>query len=702
MNRYLKTFLPLLASPALLFTIAGSFLLSPAGVTSSFAQEAANEDGPEVLTRGPVHEAFAETIVFKPTKGILVPKAPPAIVEEVPPDQRPDGDNVTWIPGYWAWDDESNDFLWVSGIWRNVPPGRQWVPGSWQDTDGQYQWVSGYWADANAEEVEYLPEPPTSMEAGPNIPQPSNESIWISGSWLWNENRYRWRPGYWDAGQPDWDWTPAHYVWTRRGYIFVDGYWDYDVPRRGCLFAPVRFRRDFVYGPDYRYRPLIVVSTAAFLDHLFLRPRCSHYYFGDYYAPEYRRSGYFASYSYFSGRHGYDPIFAHQRWAHRDDDRWERRRADDFAFYRDNRNERPPHTFMAYQKFAERPDRLRRDTMPIATPLSQFVTTPGDKGGSRLKFKPVNEDDRKKFESHGREIRDYGRQFAKNSAVAPVLDKPGKGKKEATIEPSRVKIPRSPVLSKISDNGAKGDIPPPKHQKADIPGGAPDTQPGDPRGRGKKGKGADQQPGTPGTDTVVPGKGPKTDPGTPGGEPVDPRGHGNKGKGNDDQPGKKGKEPKTDPGNQVTPGNDTGDPRGRGNKGKGSDDQPGKKGKEPKTEPAIPGTPGGESGDPRGHGGKGKGNDDQPKRTKEPKNEPQPQPRVVEPKHEPKHESQPQPKFEPQPQPKHEPRSQPKFEPKPQPRVEPRPQPQPQPQPQPKNDKGDKGDKGDKKKDKNN
>src|SRR6185503_2341386 len=90
-----------------------------------------SEQGVEVLTRGPVHEAFAETVTFDPQPGIVAPKAPRDIIEEVPPEQRPEGANVTWIPGYWAWDDERNDFLWVSGIWRALPPGRQWVPGYW-------------------------------------------------------------------------------------------------------------------------------------------------------------------------------------------------------------------------------------------------------------------------------------------------------------------------------------------------------------------------------------------------------------------------------------------------------------------------------------------------------------------------------------------------------------------------------------------
>ncbi len=87
------------------------------------------EEEVQVLTRGPVHEAFAETVTFDPEPGIVVPKAPPAAIEELPPDQKPEGANVAWIPGYWGWDDERSDFLWVSGVWRALPPGRQWVPG---------------------------------------------------------------------------------------------------------------------------------------------------------------------------------------------------------------------------------------------------------------------------------------------------------------------------------------------------------------------------------------------------------------------------------------------------------------------------------------------------------------------------------------------------------------------------------------------
>src|SRR5688572_6510094 len=148
------------------FLLAVLVLLPVAcGQQAALRTTAVADDGVEVLTRGPVHEAFAETVVFDPEAGVVVPKEAPDAIEELPPEQKPEGANVEWIPGYWGWDDERNDFLWVSGIWRDVPPGRQWVTGYWGKSARGSQWTSGYWANADASEIEYLPEPPQSLEA---------------------------------------------------------------------------------------------------------------------------------------------------------------------------------------------------------------------------------------------------------------------------------------------------------------------------------------------------------------------------------------------------------------------------------------------------------------------------------------------------------------------------------------------------------
>jgi hypothetical protein len=117
-------------------------MLAAAGalLVPSLAQAA--EQGVEELTRGPVHEAFADSASNDPEPGMFVKIAPPALIEEVPPDQRPSGDNVSWIPGYWGWEDESTGFIWINGVWRNMPPGRQWTPGYWGEAEGEWQWTS--------------------------------------------------------------------------------------------------------------------------------------------------------------------------------------------------------------------------------------------------------------------------------------------------------------------------------------------------------------------------------------------------------------------------------------------------------------------------------------------------------------------------------------------------------------------------------
>ncbi len=90
-----------------------------------------------------MHEAFAAPVVHDPQAASVVPKQPPDPIQELPPDQKPSGQNIQWIPGYWAWDVTRNDYLWVSGVWREPPPGSQWVPGYWHNVDGGFQWVPG-------------------------------------------------------------------------------------------------------------------------------------------------------------------------------------------------------------------------------------------------------------------------------------------------------------------------------------------------------------------------------------------------------------------------------------------------------------------------------------------------------------------------------------------------------------------------------
>jgi hypothetical protein len=293
------------------------------------AQEKPNEEPPpvpkgiEVLARGPVHEAFA-SLAGEPVPTQPVDKKPPKPLEEMPPAEKPDGD-VVWIGGYWAWDDDRKDFLWVSGVWRTPPPRKQWVAGYWREEGEQWQWVPGFWTDAAAEEgakqVTYLPKPPEQPEVAPPGRAPVADAFYVPGAWIWNPvtGTYAWRAGYWARVQPGYVWIPDHYRWTPTGYIFIPGYWDLAVSRRGVLYAPVVVD-PLVVTAGFTYTPVYAVSDAVVVDALFVRPAYAHYYFGDYYGPAYATLGY-ESVIVSSGRR-YDSIIVYETWAHRSQPNW--------------------------------------------------------------------------------------------------------------------------------------------------------------------------------------------------------------------------------------------------------------------------------------------------------------------------------------------------------------------------------------------
>jgi hypothetical protein len=311
--------------PLLIAGLYAGLLLVPAPSPAQAPPDAdAPPPGVDVQARGPVHEAYAEPNRSQAVAGALAGKEPPPPVAETPPQEKPEGENVVWIPGYFAWDAEASDFLWISGFWRAVPPGRSWVPGSWQKADAGFRWVSGYWGVASQEETEYLPPPPDTIDRGPSIPAPADNYNYIPGTWVYQVNRYAWRPGYWLAYRPGWVWVSACYRWTPCGFIYVPGYWDMPLLERGLLFAPVRFAA-FVYArPGFIYRPTFCIQPDFLCGALFVSTGCPCYFFGDYFAPRYR-TGFTSWVSFrFGGGIGLDLNFCYYRNAYRGYPAWER------------------------------------------------------------------------------------------------------------------------------------------------------------------------------------------------------------------------------------------------------------------------------------------------------------------------------------------------------------------------------------------
>ncbi len=277
----------------------------------------------ETLTRGPLHEAFAEPIVANPEPGFIVLQSPPPPINEIAPEFRPDGEEVIWISGYWGWDEQREDFIWISGVYRVPPEGHIWIPGYWNPVDEGWQWVQGFWIEETMEAISYLPPPPETIEVGPTSPSPGPDYFYVPGHWtltdyanvssgvaVYDPSGYVWSAGYWHPLQSDLVWIPAHVVWTPRGCVYVNGYWDQRLPMRGLCFAPVAIPQVVSRRPGWSLRPNVVLNAQLILHNLFVQPRYNHYLFGDYYGLPSGRRNVVPAYVYHQSRGSYDPLIS--------------------------------------------------------------------------------------------------------------------------------------------------------------------------------------------------------------------------------------------------------------------------------------------------------------------------------------------------------------------------------------------------------
>src|ERR1044071_8395008 len=325
------------------------------------------EEQPEVLIRGPVHEAFAEPVSFQYEAGVVAPISPPANIEEIPPAYRPAGDEVIWVPGYWSWDEERKNYIWVSACWRTAPPNMTWVPGYWNPVSRGWEWVAGFWAPAGAQEIEYLPAPPPSESVEAPGPAPREDNVWVPPCWYWSEGHYVPRRGYWLAGHPNWIWVASHYVWTPRGYVFAEGHWDYPLEDRGVLFAPVYIQRATFGRRGYTYSPSIVIDIDVLSVSLFVSPRYSHYYFGDYYDDTCIQAGIYPWFDHTHNTRFYDPIYEHDRARFRRiEPRWEEDQRHDYDARRADKDLRPPRTYREMEtRVAKAPEAQRKNMQVV-------------------------------------------------------------------------------------------------------------------------------------------------------------------------------------------------------------------------------------------------------------------------------------------------------------------------------------------------
>ncbi len=395
-----------------------------------------SEEQPQVLTRGPVNEAFAEPVNLTNQTGLVAPTAPPARIDEVPPADRPVGDQFVWVPGYWAWDSDRSGYIWVSGCWRAAPPDMNWVPGYWAKAAGGWQWVAGFWTPVSNQEIEYLPAPPELTNVEPPGAAPPDR-IWVPPCWYWSHGQYIRRPGYWIDAQADWVWSPAHYVWTPRGYVFVSGHWDYSLRRRGVLFAPVYFPGNIYARPGFSYPLSIVVDISDMELGLFTCPRYSHYYFGDYYDSVYIGVGIFPRFECERRHTWYDPIYMHDRWHHhRDDPQWGEHERREYDRRRADKSLRPPRTYHEMKDRVSRMPESQRRNFEIAEPMARVVTTKT----TTYRFERIKSEDQHQMSRYSNDVHKFAdernhweSQGAGHNAGQPGLQRvPSPGPKDMT------------------------------------------------------------------------------------------------------------------------------------------------------------------------------------------------------------------------------------------------------------------------------
>ncbi|CRX38699.1 YXWGXW repeat-containing protein [Estrella lausannensis] len=217
-----------------------------------------------IVDANPIHEAFI-TPVKDPGQIPIVASSPPApLYEQIP--ERP-YDDVLWIPGYWAWSDAKNDFIWICGVWRRPPPERIWIPGSWVPAQGGFAWQSGLWSLVPEDQLAYIQKTPPPQPNEQIPAAPGENYFWVKGYWEYQpqSDSYSWLSGSWEQIDPHWILSPSIYVWRQSGFVFVPLLWDYTLEERGeayscadsqggqpiAIEAPQIIEQLFFYYPDY-------------------------------------------------------------------------------------------------------------------------------------------------------------------------------------------------------------------------------------------------------------------------------------------------------------------------------------------------------------------------------------------------------------------------------------------------------------------
>ena len=246
---------------------------------------------------------MADPVTAQPVPGPVVPKEPPPNISEDPPAQKPDIDNVQWVPGYWAGDAPQQQFLWISGVYRVPPQDRNYIPGYWTTSEDG---CAGCPDSGRAAKYRIPPirlSPPLARQWRPDLEAPTTIRSTSPGPDLAARSlRLAARLLVRRAGWPRLDSAllsvDAERLRLRRWLLGLSA------ARSRRDVAPVYFSQPLWNNSNWSYQPSYVVSPSSFLDSAFTNG--PGFYFGNYYG----NAG--AGFNpWYAGRGRYDPTFGY-------------------------------------------------------------------------------------------------------------------------------------------------------------------------------------------------------------------------------------------------------------------------------------------------------------------------------------------------------------------------------------------------------
>ena len=297
------------------------------GLAGWLTASAIAADDVEVLARGPVHEAYAEPSDENPSPRPSFRSSRPGRSRNCHRTRSRRATTSSGCPGYWHWDEDRKDFIWVSGFWRNAPPGRVWVPGSWREVARRLAVGRRLLAGRDRGSAATGPRSSTCRSRRPRSrcragdPAPTETDVYIPGQ-LGLARAVRVAAGRTGSstGRAGCGCRPTT-AGPPSGTSFVDGYWDYPLADRGVLFAPVYIPPAVYARPGVRlHADLRREASRACSAPVRAAAGSGRYYFGDYFAPTYASLGFTAwcgtrraSPSGSARRLGYDPLLSYYR-----------------------------------------------------------------------------------------------------------------------------------------------------------------------------------------------------------------------------------------------------------------------------------------------------------------------------------------------------------------------------------------------------